>query len=360
MVYLIAYCQNNLGDDLFIRTIVRRYPNEKFYLFAHPRYTKVFANEKNLFVPNKLMYYALYLRQKILRRKGRLINFLRFRTAKAVVQIGGSIFIERFSGAKAIRLDKHPHQFLIGCNFGPYKTENFFHYGKSKIAALDDCCFRDLYSFNLFKELPNVRYAPDVLFGMPNLPQPIEGGKCVSISIIDINGRPDLCQFEEKYEQGIVEICNRWIKFGRKIKIMCFCRAEGDFDFAERIKMMVNKDDKVTICTYENDIDCFLDELNMCDIIYATRFHAMVLGWKMKKKVVPIVYSIKQKNVMEDIGYTGTRWNILDGENFTESLVTDIPECIDDETIDQLSEKSQLQFWGFENFLSSWRKSNDQ
>lgn len=359
MVYLIAYCKNNLGDDLFIRTIVRRYPNEKFYLCAHPKYTKAFANEKNLLVPNRLMYFALRLRRKLLHEKGRLINSLRFRTANAVVQIGGSIFIERFSGEIAVHFEQHAHKFLIGCNFGPYKTEDFFRYGKRKIAASEDCCFRDLFSFNLFKDLSNVRYAPDVLFSMHNLPQSTENNGCVGISVIDISNHHDLFSFKEKYEQGIVEICNEWTKLGKKVKFFCFCRAEGDTDFALHIKTIVNNSEDFAICTYENDIDFFLNELNTCDIIYATRFHAMILGWKMRKNVIPIVYSIKQKNVMEDIGYTGARWNIMEGENFSQSLVTNIPECINDEIIKQLSENSQLQFWGFEKFLSSRRKSDD-
>lgn len=359
MVYLIAYCKNNLGDDLFIRTIVRRYPNEKFYLCAPPKYTKVFTEEKNLFVPNRIVYFALRLQQKLLRKKGRMINFIRFRTAKAVVQIGGSIFIEHFSKEKTMHFDKHSHNFLIGCNFGPYKTEKFFQYGKRKIASSEDCCFRDLYSFNLFKELLNVRCAQDVLFGIPNLPQLSESNGYVGISVIDMSNRPDLNSFKEKYKLGIVEICNRWIKLGKKVKLLCFCRAEGDEDFALHIKTIVNSNETLSICTYEGDIDRFLKELSMCDIVYATRFHAMILGWKMKKRVIPIVYSIKQKNVMDDLGYMGTRWNIMEGEIFKESLVNDIPECIDDETIKQLSENSQLQFLGFDNFLSSRRKSDD-
>lgn len=36
-IYIVAYCAKNLGDDLFVRTLVRRYPNKKFYLFTQKR-----------------------------------------------------------------------------------------------------------------------------------------------------------------------------------------------------------------------------------------------------------------------------------------------------------------------------------
>ena len=36
----------------------------------------------------------------------------------------------------------------------------------------------------------------------------------------------------------------------------------------------------------------------------ATRFHAMMIGWMLSKKVLPVVYSAKQTNVINDIGFT--------------------------------------------------------
>ena len=37
---------------------------------------------------------------------------------------------------------------------------------KSSLNLCDDVCFRDLYSYELFKDLSQVRYAPDIVFQM--------------------------------------------------------------------------------------------------------------------------------------------------------------------------------------------------
>ena len=33
-LYVRAYCQGNLGDDLFVLHLARRFPNTRFYLYA--------------------------------------------------------------------------------------------------------------------------------------------------------------------------------------------------------------------------------------------------------------------------------------------------------------------------------------
>ena len=42
-VYLHAYCQQNLGDDMFILRMVRRYPKVRFYAMAKPEYRQALA-----------------------------------------------------------------------------------------------------------------------------------------------------------------------------------------------------------------------------------------------------------------------------------------------------------------------------
>ena len=31
-IFIMAYLRNNLGDDLFVKELINRYPNEKFYI----------------------------------------------------------------------------------------------------------------------------------------------------------------------------------------------------------------------------------------------------------------------------------------------------------------------------------------
>lgn len=351
MIYLIAYCRKNLGDDMFVRTLIDRYPNEQFYLCASPNFTKPFRGKKNLHCATAAEFMTLRFVHKITRKRGRILNPYRFRMAKAVVQIGGSIFIEHDGWKEQFSMEIHPYKFLVGCNFGPYKTESYLEAVREKIKRATDCCFRDRTSFDLFRDLPNVRYAPDVLFGCACLPSS-QRGDCIGISIIDMGGRDGLIQYQDDYEKGIAEICNYWIVQGRNVKLLCLCEAEGDTDAANRIMTMVGNKQALSSFAYTGNVDGFLAEMNTCEVLYATRFHAMVLGWAMHKKVFPIIYSVKQQYVLEDIGYQGGSWNIVGGQLLRE-VHFDEPIRMDENIVHMLAEKSLKEFQGIDAFIAT-------
>lgn len=47
-IFLYAYDHVNLGDDLFIETIVNRYPDTEFYFWTDNENKKVFQEQMNL------------------------------------------------------------------------------------------------------------------------------------------------------------------------------------------------------------------------------------------------------------------------------------------------------------------------
>ena len=49
--YIVAYCQQNLGDDMFVRSLVRRYPQIRFYCLASEWVNTAFREEHNLKMP---------------------------------------------------------------------------------------------------------------------------------------------------------------------------------------------------------------------------------------------------------------------------------------------------------------------
>lgn len=66
------------------------------------------------------------------------------------------------------------------------------------------------------------------------------------------------------------------------------------------------KDDNVSIFSYEKEgIDASIKLISQCDSVIATRYHAMILGMLFHKKIVPIVYSEKMSNVLNDMEYIG-------------------------------------------------------
>ena len=122
-------------------------------------------------------------------RKSLVARFKRFiqRRCTAVVYIGGSIFIE-YDNWKHIlawwnyEAENFPF-YVLGANFGPYKNEAFKEAFYNVFAKMKDICFRDTYSYTLFKDCLTVRYASDILF-MTDLPKTQLRKRQVFFSII--------------------------------------------------------------------------------------------------------------------------------------------------------------------------------
>ena len=93
-IYLQAYTCRNLGDDMFINLILKRYPNIKFYLFSNSKMIKGFENNKNLRIPSIVTQYTVRILRKIRFISPSFENEIIRNRAIALVWIGGSIFIE--------------------------------------------------------------------------------------------------------------------------------------------------------------------------------------------------------------------------------------------------------------------------
>lgn len=315
-VYVIAYCKKNLGDDLMIQTLAKRYPETTFYLFGSPKYKAPFINEKNIHYPSNLNFFLLRILNKL-----RIINISEGnvfwkRRANLIIEIGGSMFIES-SNCNDREVQKEDQGiYYVGVNFGPYKSKKYLDNVRNKFMVAEDCCLRDKYSYQLFQDIPVVRYAPDILFSNKNVPE-LKKGEGIGISIIELSRRETISDMADIYYRVIAEVCNIAIDKGIKITIFSFCKDEGDEEAISIVRGMIKKKEYVNISNYCGDTKETIDQLNNCEYILATRFHAMILGWVMGKKVFPIIYSKKQSNVMEDVGYQGGSWDLLAKQIYT-------------------------------------------
>ncbi len=351
-IYVKAYCQQNLGDDMFVQALVRRYPKTLFYMFANPLVTNAFYTEKNLKTSSSFEFFIYKVLSKLKLADMDFINKFFHKISLGEVHIGGSIFIEPKSWQSLENEYKNSDSadYYIGANFGPYKTQSFYDQVRYKIKNSTDCCFRDKYSYSIFRDLPNVRYAPDVLFGYKFFPE-YKTGKGVGISVISLKNRPQIENMKEVYYSTIAKCCNYCISNSIPVSLFSFCKLEGDEEAIEEILKYVNRPECVNVIKYTGNIANTLDEMNSCEFILATRFHAMVLGWAMKKKVLPIVYSKKQTNVINDIGYSGPVWNLIDGqEYYYEDLLED---CFTNNSPDTntLAKETEAHFKALDEFI---------
>ena len=351
MIYVRAHLKNNLGDDLFVRSLVRRYPNEKFYLCAAPKFLKSFKQEKNIIRINPIFYIWLRIYGKLTKKKGDIINHLAERKAKAVVHIGGSIFIETDNWRMKRKRIENDNIFIIGANYGPSYTVEFDNAISQELMRVKDCCFRDTRSYLHFKNIQSVRYAPDVLFGYKEISK-CNKTKGIGISVINLENRKSLSQWKNEYESVIKDVCVLCQLRNIPVTLFSFCEAEGDQVAIDRILEKVSSKNGIEVIHYTGDIDHFMEKFSKCKYIIASRFHAMVLGWVMGKKVIPVIYNIKQKNVLSDFKYQNYVWDLLEGDKATaDNLLKEFRNISDLSKMEQAKLNSELQFKVLDEFM---------
>lgn len=354
MVY--AYTRYNLGDDLLIKILCDRYKENRFAIYTYPQYRNVFSECGNIEIfPNTSLL------SKIINKFGIFfgeINAYERRIAKKCdlcVCITGSLFIQGGDNWKPYleymqsRKIKGKAYFQIGSNFGPYTDPLFFEGFKELFSSYTDICFREDYSYSLFSDLPNVRVAPDVVLSgnykkYMDLPQE----RRVACSVIDLSNRPDLIKYKDSYMNALEEICRSYLKQGYIVDLLSFCRSEGDENAIEELEQRINNENLIHHSyVTDTDLDGMLNCIGKAEIVIASRFHAMILGWCMGKKTLPIIYSQKMKNVIRDFGYKGSYYDIKEHCKFDINQMT--PRFFD---VGSFCEKSNDQFEKLDSYLA--------
>lgn len=303
-VFLEMYLRKNLGDDLFLQTIIQRYDNVKFYTAKENDYFKDFGFG-NVCGRSFLKKGIDGIRSRLLKQG--VSNDKKF---AAKVILGGSMFIEQGQDKNTLKngLEKKYNSkiplFVLGANFGPYDREFYLEEHKKIFARAKDVCFREKYSADLFSDLKNVRVAPDIVFGLDKENYSVQQKKKVVISVINLEKRETLRKYLKAYEDKVAEIANEYAKCGYEVVLMSFCEYEGDEVAIERILEKVSSD-KIQTYYYRGDIDGALRQIASAEIVIGTRFHSVVLGLVFEKNLLPIIYSKKTENMLQDIKFEG-------------------------------------------------------
>ncbi len=170
----------------------------------------------------------------------------------------------------------------------------------------EDVCFRDKYSYDLFSTIPQVRYTTDLVFNLDTTNIHFTNRKRVIFSIIDCNEKMHP-KYTKAYEQKIIEMTKLALSKGYEVCYMSFCRIEKDEQAIERIIAQCDKELQKQIQTYyyRGNIQEALQTLADCQIIIGARFHSNILGLLFHKSIIPMIYSDKTKQVLEDLSFQG-------------------------------------------------------
>lgn len=324
-ILVCAYFAKNLGDDLFLKILFDRYPNVKWDLLtANRHYLNVFKDYKNV----DIIY--SYRELRIGKLKFNLFfelneKILHFKKYDALVHIGGSIFMQ--SAAWEMKFSEREYlvnafkkfnkkTFIMGSNFGPFQSEEFVYKYKRLFTHYDDICFRDNYSYSIFKDLLNVRKAPDIVFNL-KVNGPHKQEKSVGFSVINLRNRDGLKEYYNQYNKKIIEMARNYQNAGYRIKLFSFCENERDLEIANLIRdNLINNINlkSVRVINYKGNINDFLMEFAACEVIVGTRFHSIILALLFNQSMLPLVYNEKIYHVLEDLKLEKNTCHIKDIE----------------------------------------------
>ncbi|PJN89265.1 polysaccharide pyruvyl transferase family protein [Bacillus sp. mrc49] len=320
-----AYCNKNLGDDLFLKILFERYNNVNFTILNAPKeYKEIFkgVNIQNSNKKHKLLF--------------RLAPFYFTKKFEGFLLIGGSMFMQNETWKKDIKkktrvinnfINEKKEVFILGSNFGPFFNNTFYDNYNRIFKNCSDICFRESYSYNLFKHLTNVRLAPDIVFQLKEEEIP-KRKNTVGFSLINLENRNNLREFSNQYLNKMLELIKSYIDDGKIITLFSFCDSEGDMDVINKIlnRMSVDYLNKIKVINYTGNIKEFLNEFKSMEVIIGSRFHSIILAQVFKQGFYPIIYSDKTYNVLQDIQLNDYYKYIKDIDSLDVNQVIDIAQ----------------------------------
>lgn len=356
-IWLRTYSASNLGDDLFIWMCARRYPQYRFHLTRE-------ADNPLLAGIDNLVIHPYTLIHKVMRKLNP--NYHPYRKileqSDAAVILGGSMFIENdiwpilqkdFANLAKI----NGQAAIIGSNFGPWHSEEFKDSYAEVFGRFQDICFRDQSSLKLF-EAPNMRVAPDIAFGLDIVQPPIKKEKSVLFSLIDLSGRKDLAPFTQLYLEQSAAAVEEFAKAGWQVTLMSFCQKQGDeqviSDVLNRVKDV--PDGRIRRIDYRGNLKECMDAISQSEVVVATRFHAMILGWLFEARVYPLVYDKKMVNTLNDLAPDQIRMPI--NENMNLSMEEIVHKAAKLKHLSSIRQQAQEQFAWLDSLES--RIENDE
>lgn len=343
-VLVHGYTMNNLGDDLFFRVLVQRYPQVKFYLpTLNVQYKKKYADLPNLKVVDfcgisRLTKHQIYKLPKLYSKR-------HMKKFDAVVCIGGSLFIDRKNPTANDRIEAENYSFIcdweyaqtnhvpyyvIGANWGPCYNHYFHDYFSRAFDSLTDLCFRDTYSYELFAHKSAVRHSGDILMGNPLILKTVEGctkKKRISISVVDAGRKCESNCSAQTYEEKVADLCVQLTEQGYEIVLLSFCESEGDTAVAHRIKDKLTDVSGVSILCYLNNWEEMLCTMAESELIIASRFHATVLGWTVGTRVFSLAYGGKTVHMIQDCGFSSGYIEMQDITTLTAKTILQDAVC---------------------------------
>lgn len=313
-ILINAYTNQNLGDDLFLETLISRFPSKNFIVVGKEEKLEFLTSRENVKVIDVTVanfFDKLFLKLNILSHSDfKLSKWKKFLKRNSIdiscyMILGGSMFMERgkldFRTSNLIVSElSNASKLVIGSNFGPYETPSFYEFHKNYFKKFDLIIFRDSASKAYFPNFRNVIFSTDFVFNLSNKWQnELKEKNSVGISVIRLDNREHLKKYKDTYLSYLDGLIKSSLQQNRNCYLFSFCEAEGDNLV---VNYFLEKYKEVIPVYYKGNLDEFLKIYSKVETIIATRFHALVLSLLFKQNVLSLIYSDKTYNLIKDLG----------------------------------------------------------
>lgn len=307
-ILLDAYFDNNFGDDLFVSTILSRYPQAQFYVLWNKVHPQVLQRAWRF--PNLV----------ILPEDCELQSKIPF---DAYVMIGGDVLPDGIDYTKRIermQAVKQSGGFVAMLGFSLYSS-----YGDQtrkdlqKMAMLaDDIVARDKYSAQRFQMLvpeADVVASTDMAFTLKDINDTLAVAVVheSKVPILGVAPRRKLYSTQEEYQtyvQAMAAVADQWLKLNANgmVRFLAFSGGEyNDSITSTDIIDAMEANQQTEVVAYTGDITAFQSSIQECSALLPTRFHAMVFALLYDIPFVAVPYEAKSTQLLDEIGYAGVR-----------------------------------------------------
>lgn len=307
-VFVDVYLDNNLGDDLMLKYLVNAYPTISFYAMSRNSVVKktfLSCSNLNIILPEEFSH----IEKKI----------------SVYIRLGGSIFqyhnwkkdissFRKYLKLKRLR-STGIKVITIGSNLGPFLSRFGKTLAKKELSLNESIFVRDLESFTTIKKefgLKNVQLFDDFVFEfqteLNKKPKSIQYDN----DFINVGVTAYRSVIKPEYNLKLYEfLSNELIRIdslvNKKLRVFLFAfdsEKENDLSAAFHIKKMIDSQLNVEIIPYLGNEKEFLNIFSRMNLNIVVRFHGAVLSDIFSIPYIPIAYSNKLQNYIEDVGHS--------------------------------------------------------
>lgn len=306
-IYLEAFVDTNFGDNLFVHTVISRYPQHTFYLQVKEKYGKAYDCLKEM--------------EPTIRLVDQDADDQWLTEMDGMLMVGGDTF---GAGAdyspllKKMRVIKSVGGWIaiLGCSL-------FKAYSKSSwmdlcvlFSQADVVVVRERESYEQLRaKCPwaNLTMSTDMAFVWDVTDvrkEPVQQGR-LGISVrrkMEPVGSGNYEIYCGEIAQVITEHLNR----SQDNQVDLLALSHGVYDdvqVAEDCIALCEEGlrSRITVSTFDGDVKDFIRQIQKCETLFCTRFHAMVFAILLDKPFVPVVYEEKMDRLLNELEYHGLR-----------------------------------------------------